>query len=552
MSNKPTYEELEQRVKKLEQGAIKNKQAEEDLKEREEKYRLLAEISNDFIVIIGFDGYLTFANNAALKATGFEKSELLKTHYSDLIPEEYLGPMHENIEKRLQGKNELVSYKVEFISKNGDRIPVEVNTKLIIKDQKSSGILATGRDITERKKAEEALQKAHEELESNVELRTRELKEAVDHLLVEVKERKQAEESLLLNEEKFRTLFDNAPVLIDAFDENGLCVLWNQECEKVFGWKIEELNSHDNPLALFYPDPEVLKDGIGTIHTNPDSIFREFRPITKAGEERTVLWANFQIPNGIVINIGHDITNMKKMQNQLIRSERLAATGQLAASIAHEINSPLQAVTVMLDSIKKEYKQNEELSGNIDLLIGAFESIRDTVKNLGDLNRPGQAEIQSIKINDSIEKTIALFRNNLKKNRVKTNLELSSKVPMINASPQQLSQVWLNLLNNAIEAMSGKLKKGKLSSVTTREINIKSNLRKGSVVIRFSDSGPGISKDDLDKVFDPFYTRKKTMGLGVGLSICHDIIKDHSGTITASNSPEGGAVFTIKLPVGRT
>jgi C4-dicarboxylate-specific signal transduction histidine kinase len=160
--------------------------------------------------------------------------------------------------------------------------------------------------------------------------------------------------------------------------------------------------------------------------------------------------------------------------------------------------------------------------------------------------------ILTINVNDTIEKTVALFRNNLKKNRVKTNLELSSKVPMINASPQQLSQVWLNLLNNAIEVLTGKLKKGKQSSATDREINIKSNLRKGNVVIRFSDSGPGISEDDLNKVFDPFYTRKKTMGLGVGLSICHDIIKDHGGTITASNSPEGGAVFTIKLPVDQT
>ena len=137
-------------------------------------------------------------------------------------------------------------------------------------------------------------------------------------------------------------------------------------------------------------------------------------------------------------------------------------------------------------------------------------------------------------------------QNGLNRAEIWANLKLSSRIPIINASSQQLSQVWLNLLNNAIEAMSGKLKNSKPGSIKARNIHIKSNLKKGEVVIRVSDSSPGISEEDLDKIFCPFYTRKKTMGLGVGLSICHNIVKDHDGSITAKNSPDGGAVFTIK------
>ncbi|MBU2515280.1 HAMP domain-containing protein [bacterium] len=296
-------------------------------------------------------------------------------------------------------------------------------------------------------------------------------------------------------------------------------------------------------------DPELM-DYITKSYLEKTVVKKEMSYRFKSIAKRRVLNATcVYIPPDMVAVHTEDITALKKMQDQLIRSERLAATGQLAASIAHEINSPLLATAFMLNSIKEEYKQNKELVESIDLLKETFNSIRDTVKNLLDLNRPAQAEKQPIRINDTIEKTVMLFQNQLKKNNIKVNLELSSRVPQINASPQLLSQVFLNLINNSIEAMSGKLIDQKQSPTIVREITIKNNLRKGFIVTRFSDSGPGIPEDDMDKIFDPFYTKKKPMGLGVGLSICHNIVKDHGGSMTATNSPVGGALFIIKLPV---
>jgi PAS domain S-box-containing protein len=250
--------------------------------------------------------------------------------------------------------------------------------------------------------------------------------------------------------------------------------------------------------------------------------------------------------------VARDITETKFLHNQLLRSERLAATGQLAASIAHEINSPLQGITALLSVIRMKYKQDKELLSQLDLIKNAFFSIRNTVSNLIDLNRPGKEEKQPMNINQVIENTVALTRSYLKKNMVSIKLNLNAKTSKINASPQQIGQVIMNLVNNAVESIINApdfQEKLKQSSPIDGDISINTHNRNEEIIITVKDNGPGISDDDLGKIFDPFFTRKKTMGMGVGLSICHSIIEDHKGVIYANNAPEGGAVFTIRLPL---
>ena len=244
--------------------------------------------------------------------------------------------------------------------------------------------------------------------------------------------------------------------------------------------------------------------------------------------------------------------DLRKANEQLIRSERLAATGQLAASIAHEINSPLQAISVLLGSMGKQYRDDAHLIENIDILKQAIGNIHDTVRSLLDLNRPGMELKQPGNINEVIRQTLTLARNLLKRNRINVQLDLSPEIPNINLSPQQMYQMFLNLVNNAIEGMSGQI--DPLSGVPreespNKEIRISSKIESEQICIRISDTGPGIPEKDLQYLFDPFFTSKKKMGLGVGLSICYGIVEEHNGTIVAENDPESGAVFTIKLPL---
>ncbi|MGD8883179.1 MAG: ATP-binding protein, partial [Desulfobacterales bacterium] len=250
--------------------------------------------------------------------------------------------------------------------------------------------------------------------------------------------------------------------------------------------------------------------------------------------------------------VARDITKTKMLHNQLIRSERLAATGQLAASIAHEINSPLQGITALLNVIQTEHKKEGKLLEKLDLVKSAFERIRDTVRNLIDLNRPGKEKKQVMDINQIIENTSALVRSYLTKSRVKIKMNLNAKQSRLTASPQQMGQVFMNLINNAVESIIGspefqeKLKK---TPTHSGEICIDTYNRNNELIIKVKDSGPGIGQKDLEHIFDPFFTRKKTMGMGVGLSICHGIIEDHKGYIIAENDKDGGAVFTIALPL---
>ena len=130
-------------------------------------------------------------------------------------------------------------------------------------------------------------------------------------------------------------------------------------------------------------------------------------------------------------------------------------------------------------------------------------------------------------------------------------MNLSPKIPNFNASPLKLNQCFLNLINNAVEAITSTSTPNNGPIVGTEkggEITIKTNHSKGNIIIEITDTGPGISEEELQYIFDPFFTRKKKMGMGVGLSICHGIVEDHGGIITAENSPHGGVIMTITFP----
>ncbi len=149
----------------------------------------------------------------------------------------------------------------------------------------------------------------------------------------DITENKKIEVSLKESEIRFRTIFENSPVLIDAFDKDGKCVLWNRQCEQTFGWTLNELNSHDNSLNLFYPDPEILQEVMLSVTTNPEGNFKEWNPLTKKGKKLTVMWANFTLPDGLTYNIGYDITERKLSELKLNRSNQLLEETQAIAKL---------------------------------------------------------------------------------------------------------------------------------------------------------------------------------------------------------------------------
>ena len=377
-------------------------------------------------------------------------------------------------------------------------------------------------------------------------------------LMVDITAEKRAEEKLQETKNTLNSiLFSATEYAIAATDLRFRILQYNPTAESIFGYKAEEVlgrtvqEMHTREKVA----PERFEDAIRAVSEHGKYEY-DIIDQDSTGKKRFIHSVVMPMSDekgdvtGYVL-FARDVTKIRELQAHLVRSERLAATGQLAASIAHEINSPLQAVTFMLSAIGERWENEKELMECICILQGAFRSIRETVKNLLDLNRPGKDEKQQTDVNRVIEKTIDLVQTQLKKSDVTLHADLSPRIPGLTASPQGLNHVFLNLFNNAIEVMTGisKPHEGETGLTRRREINVKTNLGKGHVVIKVTDNGPGIPKEDLEHIFDPFYTRKKKMGLGVGLSVCHDIVNGHGGTITAENGPEGGAVFTITLPL---
>ena len=353
---------------------------------------------------------------------------------------------------------------------------------------------------------------------------------------------------------RYKELFDNVAESVFMITPKGSFIEANDRLLEVTGYTQQELANLNISDLLESDQIDIMETMIRKVSREKEVRF-ELEIKTKDNQHiptevncRYVLF----LGEPCFLCVARDITQTKLLQNQLIRSERLAATGQLAASIAHEINSPLQGITALLNVIQTSYAKDYELLKKLDLIKSAFASIRDTVRNLIDLNRPGTEKKQPIGLNEVIENTAALVRSYLKKNKIEISLNLSADQHTIDASPQQMGQVFMNLINNAVESItSDPLYQEKVEpfSISSGEISIDSYNRKNEIVIQIKDNGPGIAKNDLDHIFDPFYTSKKTMGMGVGLSICHGIIQDHRGVITAENGPDGGAIFTIRLPV---
>jgi PAS domain S-box-containing protein len=359
---------------------------------------------------------------------------------------------------------------------------------------------------------------------------------------------------LVESENKYRSLVESMNEIFFIINSQGTFSYLSPSVEKILGYSADEMLGR-SPFTFVHPD-----DKNNIIDLIPDVISGktdkcEFRVLDIWGNIR---WVNISVKTSFVDGqlvstqgIFSDITQSKVLQQRLFVSERLAATGQLAASVAHEINSPLQAITITLSSMKKMAQDNADLLEGIDLLKGAFASISNTVRNLLDLNRPGVIEKRSADINDLLTKTASLVKSQLKQNRISVLMELGKDLPSVKVSTQHIGQVFLNLINNAIDAIAGDARSNTdyNQDIEGGTIKITSLLEDGVVTVRIEDSGSGIKETDIDRIFNPFFSTKNGAGMGIGLAICKTIVEENGGTITAGNSSEHkGAVFTIKLP----
>jgi PAS domain S-box-containing protein len=530
--------------------AIERRRNETALRNSFRQYQMLAENHRDVVVSLSPSGMVTYCSPAIRAFGGYEPAEEIGRHFSSYFAdasekERGLRQFANMVQHQLAG-----NFEMQFKPKSRAPFSVEIGLNAMVEAGRVVSVMCVMRDISERKAAELQLKQARDALEVRVRERTEELVKINAKLENEIREHERTERILRESEEKHRSLVENIPDIIYSTDDRGYIVTVNNPAENFFGYRTEEVLGRRFSEFLHPEDCRMMSDTFERAKVNQTELTKglQGRLIASDGSTRWVevnMRRQFNADGRFVRTDGvlRDVTHTKMLQEKLIQSERLAATGQLAASIAHEINSPLQGVTSLLNVIRREYGEDDSLVGHLDLIKGAFTSIRNTVKNLLDLNRPGKEKNQPLRLGDIIEQTGALVKSYLKDLRVGLELALPPDLPVIMGSPQQIGQVFMNLINNAVEAMNAD------PEYEDRRITIRAAVDGDVIAIHVADTGTGISDEDMSYLFDAFFTRKKKMGMGVGLAICHRIIEDHGGSISVRNRPGRGAEFTVRLPV---
>lgn len=230
--------------------------------------------------------------------------------------------------------------------------------------------------------------------------------------------------------------------------------------------------------------------------------------------------------------------DLRKTQEQLLQSEKMSAVGQLIAGVAHELNNPLTAILGYAQLLETE-GLNERATDYVTKLFKQAQRTHRVVQNLLSFARQRKPQRDEVDIRNVLEETLTLRDYDLKSNNIGVERDVQSEPAMVVADPHQIEQVFLNIINNAVDAI--------LETGRTGKLRIRVSTQNGQVCTSFSDDGAGIKEPK--RIFDPFYTTKSVgKGTGLGLSICYGIVKEHGGDITANNNPEGGALIEVRLP----
>ncbi len=227
------------------------------------------------------------------------------------------------------------------------------------------------------------------------------------------------------------------------------------------------------------------------------------------------------------------------LHRQLVRSEKLAAIGQLVAGVAHELNNPLASIVGYSELMTDEIKDGPSRQ-KLDKMIREAQRMKRIIENLLRFARQNTLEKKSANLQLLLQDVLALRDYHIRNHDVTLKLQIEPELPPVALDEDQFKQILLNLLNNSIDALEGRRDK---------MIWIQALRRDNRVLLRFDDNGPGFR--DPNRVFDPFYTTKPVgKGTGLGLSICYGIVKEHGGDIQASNRERGGARVVLELPAG--
>jgi two-component system NtrC family sensor kinase len=356
------------------------------------------------------------------------------------------------------------------------------------------------------------------------------------------------ERRLYQQQEFARRLVDSFPDLILVLNSAAGYTFVSPRSKEILGYDPQEIQAMDFGHCSHPEDVPALRALFDDI-VSGRQIFAslETRVRHKGGQWR-LLRFNFSplfnetgIIDGVVLS-GRDVTDLKRLEEQLIQAEKLAAMGQMLAGVAHELNNPLTAILGVTELLRERAGMDDSAKRQLELTHRQARRAARIVQNLLEFSRPASPQKKSLDVNSLMERTIQLHEHSLRRNNVELNFSPQPGFPGIIGDANQLIQVFLNLITNAEQAIREIRETGRIQ------------VRLGRIGSRLSitvqDDGVGIRPEALPKIFDPFYTTKRPGGgTGLGLSICMSIVREHGGNIEAEALPAGGSAFTVYLPV---
>ncbi len=404
---------------------------------------------------------------------------------------------------------------------------------------------------------ERKLRKAQEDLESRVQERTAALSRTNEDLKKQISDRRYAEEELRKSEKRLRQIINLVPHHIFVKNRNGNFLIANQAVADAYGTTIERLigqnhaEIHKNAREV----AEMIKDDLEVIESGEQKLIPE-RDFTDKDGNRRILQVT-KIPysesdsnDPAVLGIAIDITDRKLAEAQLIDASKLAAIGELAASVAHEILNPINGLLNCAEMLIPEFEEGSDNWEFAELIKSEGERIVKTVRNLLNFSRQQEEEYRMNRLCDIVSRSLALVGKQIQKYRIQLRIDVPEDLPAFQCRAGQIQQVIMNLLLNSCDALNERFPVGapdKILSVSATQLYHEG---KPHLQLIVEDHGCGIAPENLSRLFNPFFTTKPLgQGTGLGLSTSYRLIKNHGGLITIESKLGKFTRFYVNLPL---
>ncbi|MGD0917871.1 MAG: PAS domain S-box protein [Thermodesulfobacteriota bacterium] len=570
--------------------SIQNALLFEKIKQSEEEYRTVVESALDGVCVISTDYRFKYVNEKLAEIQGYSREELIWTDVRDYLDEESKAMLEDRDDRRKRGIKLSPHFELNILRKDGKTRSAEISARSIKDSKGNINIIVILKDITERKRAEEELN-----------ISRMHLVDAMDMARIAYWEFDRETMQFIFNDAFYALCGTTVEaeggyrmMMKDYYQRfvhpDDLAIVHQSAEESLQAPGPEFINQlehrvirRDGEIRYFLVRSRTLKDASGNpirgYGANQDITERKQAEEALKKNQEELIKKNKEIDESrrnlqlAIEELEQAYKELKASQAKILRQEKMASIGQLAAGVAHEINNPMafissnlgtldkyvgrltefiQTQTEVIESLhatdaieglnrkQKELKLDyitEDIKGLISESLDGSERVQKIVQGLKNFARVDEAEYKYADMNECIESTINVVWNELK---YKATLKKDyGNLPLTKCYPQQMNQVFMNLLINAGDAIE---KQG--------EILIKTWDEDGSIWVGISDTGRGILKEDLNRIFEPFFTTKEVgKGTGLGLSITYEIVKNHHGEIGVESEVGKGTTFTVRIPI---